>query len=175
MSVMPPGPEFEQPDHIPQPPHTAGQRLPGVRSRIDPNQIPSPVHQQELDQAAFDEEPFATCGRGQPPLSTTDFVAIDQGNCNPRFLRLTTYSLPATDEMAAAAQLPLGLVVQPFAELKEEEGEVPVVDFGEGGPPRCNRCRGYINPWCHFVDGGQKFNCNLCGAATEGPSLRLRR
>lgn len=158
----------EQQPAIAQPPHSAGQRLQGVRNRIDPNQIPSPVAVQEADQQAFDQEPFYTCGRGQIPLSSTDFVAVDQGNCNPRFIRLTTYSLPATDDMATSSQLPIGLVVQPFADVKEEEGEVPVVDFGEAGPPRCKRCRGYINAWCQFVNGGQSFTCNLCGAATEG-------
>lgn len=83
-------------------------------------------------------------------------------------MRMTTYSLPTTDDIAVASQLPLGLVVQPFASLKEEEGSVPVVDFGEAGPPRCQRCRGYINAWCVFTEGGQKFICSLCGGATEG-------
>jgi len=82
-------------------------------------------------------------------------------------MRMTTYSLPTTDDIATASQLPLGLVVQPFATLKEEEGSIPVVDFGEAGPPRCQRCRGYINAWCTFIDGGQKFVCSLCGGATE--------
>lgn len=110
------------------------------------------------------------------PLSNTEFIAIDQGNCNPRFLRMTTYNLPLSDDLAVASQLPLGLVVQPFAHLRPEEGSIPVVDFGETGPPRCERCRGYINPWCVFVEGGQKFLCNLCGAATEGePFLSFHR
>lgn len=81
---------------------------------------------------------------------------------------MTTYNLPHTDDLAVASQLPLGLVVQPFASLREGEASVPVVDFGEVGPPRCQRCRGYINAWCVFVEGGQKFICNLCGGSTDG-------
>ena len=81
---------------------------------------------------------------------------------------MTTYNLPATDDLAVASQLPLGMVVQPFAALRPEEEPIPVVDFGETGPPRCERCRGYVNPWCVFVEGGQKFICNLCGHASEG-------
>ncbi|GAA5940129.1 uncharacterized protein JCM15063_001715 [Sporobolomyces koalae] len=153
---------------IPQPPHTAGQKIPPKqRIRIDPDHIPSPVAVQEADQSLYRVEPYLTCSRTAAPLSNTDFVAIDQGNCNPRFLRMSTYNLPMSDDLAVASQLPLGLVVQPFAQLRPEEGSIPIVDFGETGPPRCERCRGYINPWCVFIEGGQKFLCNLCGGATE--------
>jgi protein transport protein SEC24 len=72
-----PNPNFAQ--GISQPPHQAGQRFPGPRSKIDPDQIPSPVEAQDADQEFFDREWFATCGRGGLPLSTTDFGAIDQG------------------------------------------------------------------------------------------------
>ncbi|GAA6041073.1 hypothetical protein JCM8097_004706 [Rhodosporidiobolus ruineniae] len=153
---------------IPQPPHQAGQKPPPrSRIRIDPDHIPSPVVVQESDQLLYRIEPYMTCSRTPAPLASTDFVAMDQGNCNPRFIRMTTYALPTTDDLALASQLPLGMVVQPFAQLRPEEGQIPVVDFGETGPPRCERCRGYVNPWCVFVEGGQKFVCNLCGAQTQ--------
>ncbi|PWY98802.1 hypothetical protein BCV70DRAFT_201594 [Testicularia cyperi] len=152
---------------IAQPPHQAGQRFAGPRSKIDPDQIPSPVEMQDADQDFFDKEWFATCGRGGMPLSTTSFAAVDQGNCSPKHLRLTTYSLPATDEIAATSQLPIAVLLQPFAQLRLDESPIPVATFGESGPPRCKRCRAYINPWCVFVEGGQKWSCNLCGTATE--------
>ncbi|SPO32353.1 related to Protein transport protein Sec24C [Ustilago trichophora] len=152
---------------IAQPPHQAGQRFAGPRSKIDPDQIPSPVEMQDADQEFFDKEWFATCGRGGMPLSTTSFAAVDQGNCSPKHLRLTTYSMPATDELATTSQLPLAVLLQPFAQLRPDEAPIPVATFGESGPPRCKRCRAYINAWCVFVEGGQKWTCNLCGTATE--------
>ncbi|KAL8280889.1 hypothetical protein RQP46_006568 [Phenoliferia psychrophenolica] len=161
-------PQMPREPQLPQPPHSQGSRLaPKSRVKIDPDHIPSPVTVQEVDQLLYRTEPFMTCARTAAPLATTDFVAIDQGNSSPRFVRMTTYNLPHTDDLAIASQLPLGLVIQPFAPLRAEEGTVPVVDFGDAGPPRCQRCRGYINAWCMFVDGGQKFICNLCGGATE--------
>lgn len=128
---------------------------------------------QEQDQQVYDAEAYLTCGRGTVPLSTTQFTAIDQGSSTPRFMRLTTYNLPATDDLANLSHLPMGLVLQPFAEPLTENGEDPVytVDFSQTAPPRCNRCRGYINPWCMFIEAGQKFVCNLCGSATEGEFL----
>lgn len=152
---------------IQQPPHQAGQRMRGPKANIDPDQVPAPIDPQEADQAFFDKEWFATCGRGGLPLSTTDYGAVDQGNCNPKHMRLTTYSMPFSEELAATAQLPLAVNIQPFAQLRPDEQPIPVVDCGAGGPPRCKRCRAYINPWAIFVEGGQKWVCNLCGTSTD--------
>lgn len=123
----------------------------------------------------YDNEPYLTCGRGTVPLSTTQYTAIDQGSSTPRFMRLTTYNLPATDDLASLSHLPMGLLLQPFATPLTEQGEEPVytVDFSQSAPPRCKRCRGYINPWCMFIEAGQKFVCNLCGTATEGEQRKI--
>ena len=69
--------------HPPQPPimaRPAGSSVP--RSKIDPNQIPSPVIVQEQDQELFDEKPYMTCSKSTIPLASTDFKAIDEGNFN---------------------------------------------------------------------------------------------
>lgn len=86
-------------------------------------------------------------------------------------MRATTYTFPQSDDLATASHIPLGIIIQPFAEPQPGEQPVPVADFSEHGPPRCQSCRGYINPWCRFQDGGQKFVCNLCGGATDGLPL----
>ncbi|KAH9443611.1 hypothetical protein Pst134EA_032558 [Puccinia striiformis f. sp. tritici] len=200
MSAVPPGPPIDQSSNqqsnsiqplFPQP-NNNQQRSNGPRNRIDPNQIPSPVIVHEQDAEIFSQEPFRTCqsiyagsnpqsyGPNQPPppppqipLSLTDYLAIDEGNCSPRFIRATTYCLPAMDDIAQAAELPLGLVIQPLAELGQGEGDmVPMVNFSEDptGPPRCSSCRGYINPWCTFIDGGHRFKCNLCGKPSDVPA-----
>jgi len=153
--------------NIPQPPHSAGQRLPGVRSKISQEQTPSPVKAQDADQEDFDKEWYFTLGRGGLPRSTTDFGAVDQGNCSPKYMRVTTYSMPASDEVASASQIPIAVIVQPFAQLRHDEQGIHVVDCGDQGPPRCKKCRAYINPWCIFIEQGQKWTCNLCGSPTE--------
>ncbi|MBW0489090.1 hypothetical protein O181_028805 [Austropuccinia psidii MF-1] len=194
MPVVPPGPPLDTNSNdvgmIPPLAQSAGQRPIGPKNRIDPNQIPSPVIVQEQDSEAFENEPFRTSQslqsnlHSQPfstgsilppqvPLSSTDFLAIDDGNCSPRFVRATTYCLPATEDLARLAKLPIGLIIQPFSELGEGEGEIiPLVDFSQDltGPPRCGSCRGYINPWCTFLDGGNRFKCNLCGKPSDVPS-----
>lgn len=80
ISIQPGAPGPQTPG-INQPPHSAGQRYPGPRSKIDPDQIPSPVEAMDNDQDFFDKEWFETCGRGGLPLSTTDYAVVDQGVC----------------------------------------------------------------------------------------------
>ncbi|KAJ3231258.1 COPII coat Sec23p-Sfb3p heterodimer component [Chytriomyces hyalinus] len=139
------------------------------RSKIDPNQIPSPLVVHELDQTNYEGHVYSTGSRTVPPLAATRFKVSDEGNCSPRFMRLTTYQIPATEELLNTSMLPMGAIVQPLADLAPDEMPVPVVDFGEGGPLRCRRCRAYINPWFNFTDGGRKMICNLCACDTEVP------
>ncbi|KAL7152742.1 hypothetical protein ABFS83_04G118700 [Erythranthe nasuta] len=63
----------------------------------------------------------------------------------------------------------LALLVQPLALPHPSEEPIHVVDFGESGPVRCSRCKGYVNPFVKFIDQGRRFICNLCGFTDETP------
>ncbi|ORX81264.1 hypothetical protein K493DRAFT_242055 [Basidiobolus meristosporus CBS 931.73] len=139
------------------------------RNRIDPDQIPSHIAVQEQNQKNFIDTPYMTYSRTGVPLASTNFKAIDEGCCNPRFMRMTMYNIPASPDLLKSSHMPLGMIVQPLAELRHDEAPIDVVDFGEAGPIRCNRCQGYINPFVTFIDGGRKFVCNLCQFANEVP------
>ncbi|KAJ3068826.1 COPII coat Sec23p-Sfb3p heterodimer component [Podochytrium sp. JEL0797] len=154
-----PRPQAPMPQQQPQQP----------RNKIDPNQIPSPLVVHDLDQANYDGLVYSTSSRTVPPLAATRYKAADEGNCNPRFMRFTTYQIPHTEEVLTTSMLPMGAVIQPLADLAPGEMPVPVVDFGEAGPLRCRRCRAYVNPWFNFTEGGRKMICNLCGCDTEVP------
>ncbi|OXM76086.1 protein transporter SEC24 [Cryptococcus neoformans Bt63] len=183
------------PNHIPQPPHSSGPTMSGMRVRIDPSQVPNPIEAQELDQNLYEDEDFLSCQtRGLIPLVGTDYRGVDQGNSLPRHLRATLPCIPSNGQLLDTTALPFGVLVQPFAPLRYDEAPVPCVSSwvsgqsafdppafkgetwgaeGEGdeqGLPRCDKCRGYINPWIRFVDGGRKWTCNLCGGLNEVPS-----
>ncbi|ORZ38983.1 hypothetical protein BCR44DRAFT_124149 [Catenaria anguillulae PL171] len=157
----------QQQPGFPQQPQQQQQQ----KSKIDPNNIPSPVDVQALDQAAYTSEPYRTCSKTMPPLPSTRFRVFDEGIASPRFVRMTTYNVPATEELLAQSMLPLGCIVQPLAELEPGEAEIEVVQPAtEGGPPRCRRCRAYINPMMMFTQGGRKFVCNFCTLENEVPA-----
>ncbi|EEQ30595.1 Sec23/Sec24 family protein [Microsporum canis CBS 113480] len=133
-----------------------------TQGRVDPEQIPSVPRSRDVPAQYYLEHTYPTMERHVPPPSTVPFVAHDQGNSSPKFARLTINNIPSTAESLASTSLPLGLILQPFAPLDDAEQPVPVLDFGDAGPPRCRRCRAYINPFMIFRSGGNKFICNMC-------------
>lgn len=137
---------------------------PGVsaQGRVDPEQIPSIPRSRDAAAEYYLSHTYPTMAQHLPPPGVVPFVAYDQGNSSPKYARLTLNHIPSTSEALSATGLPLGLVLQPLAPVQEGEQAIPVLDFGESGPPRCRRCRAYINPFMTFRSGGNKFVCNMC-------------
>lgn len=139
--------------------------------RLDPDSIPSPIQVIEDDRNNRGSEPFVTGVRGQvPPLVTTNFLVKDQGNASPRYIRCTSYNIPCTSDMAKQSQVPLAAVIKPLATLPPEETLPYLVDHGESGPVRCNRCKSYMCPFMQFIEGGRRFQCCFCSCVTEVPA-----
>uniref|UniRef100_A0A8C4SGL1 SEC24 homolog C, COPII coat complex component n=1 Tax=Erpetoichthys calabaricus TaxID=27687 RepID=A0A8C4SGL1_ERPCA len=158
------------PDAIPSPQTTELPAVQKTRHRIDPDAIPSPIQVIEDDKANRGNEPFTTSIRGQvPPLVTTRFQVKDQGNASPRYIRCTAYNIPCTSDMAKQSQIPLAAVIKPLAQLPPDEALPYIVDHGETGPIRCNRCKAYMCPFMQFIEGGRRFQCGFCSCVSEVP------
>nr|KAF6322831.1 SEC24-like protein C, COPII coat complex component [Pipistrellus kuhlii] len=163
-------PKRLDPDAIPSPQLHELPPQQKTRHRIDPDAIPSPIQVIEDDRNNRGSEPFVTGVRGQvPPLVTTNFLVKDQGNASPRYIRCTSYNIPCTSDMAKQAQVPLAAVIKPLARLPPEEASPYVVDHGESGPLRCNRCKAYMCPFMQFVEGGRRFQCCFCSCINDVP------
>lgn len=142
----------------------------GGAGRVSPDDMPSVPVSRDAPQQYYNANVYPTFARHVPPPATVSFVAFDQGNSSPKFTRLTLNCIPSTAEGLASTGLPLGLILQPLAPLAPGEQPIPVLDFGEQGPPRCRRCRAYINPFMMFRQGGNKFVCNLCTYPNDTPA-----
>ncbi|XP_072281043.1 protein transport protein Sec24C isoform X4 [Pyxicephalus adspersus] len=166
----PPAQKRLDPDSIPSPQLNELPPQQKSRHRIDPDAIPSPIQVIEDDKNNRSSEPFVTGLRGQvPPLVTTNFFVKDQGNASPRYIRCSSYNFPATSDMAKQSQVPLAAVIKPLAALPSDEAPPCVVDHGETGPIRCNRCKAYMCPYMQFIEGGRRFQCCFCSCVTEVP------
>ncbi|KAL8202448.1 UNVERIFIED_CONTAM: Protein transport protein Sec24C [Gekko kuhli] len=139
---------------------------------LDPSHpVLSQIQVIEDDRNNRGSEPFVTGVRGQvPPLVTTNFLVKDQGNASPRYIRCTSYNIPCTSDMAKQSQVPLAAVIKPLATLPSEEAPPYLVDHGDSGPIRCNRCKAYMCPFMQFIEGGRRFQCCFCSCVTEVPS-----
>lgn len=140
-----------------------------AQGRVDPDQIPSVPRSRDSIAQYYLNHVYPTFEHHVPPPASVSFVAFDQGNSSPKFARLTMNNIPSTSDALHSTGLPLGLLLQPLAPLQPGELEVPVLDFGDIGPPRCHRCRAYINPFMVFRSGGNKFVCNMCTYANDVP------
>lgn len=141
--------------------------VPASGSTASPEELPSVPTSRDMIQQFYLKNVYATFEKHVPPPATVSFVAFDQGNASPKYARLTFNNIPSTSDALGATGLSLGMLLQPLAPLQAGEPEIPVLDFGEAGPPRCRRCRAYMNPFMMFRNGGNKFVCNLCSYPNE--------
>ncbi|KAK6645175.1 hypothetical protein RUM43_001451 [Polyplax serrata] len=150
--------------NYPQPP--AQQKS---QRKLDPDMLPNPIQVMQ-DNEKSRSGIFYTDQKGlMPPLVTTNFVTHDRGNCSPRFVRSTTYSVPFSSDLLKQTSVPFALLISPLARIGEGEQPLPIVNMGELGPVRCIRCKAYMSPFMQFIDGGKRFHCVFCKATTEVP------
>lgn len=142
----------------------------GGQGKVSQDDLPSVPVARDAAQQFYLSNVYPTFEKHVPPPAAIAFVAHDQGNSSPKFARLTMNNIPASPEALLTTGLPLGLMLQPLAKAQAGEAEVPVLDFGDLGPPRCSRCRAYVNPFMMFRNGGNKFVCNLCAYPNDTPA-----
>ncbi|RCH82676.1 COPII subunit, partial [Rhizopus azygosporus] len=100
-----------------------------------------------------------------PNISVTDSPFV---NADPSYQCSTLNAIPATESLLKKSRLPLALVLTPYRSLKEGDDSVPVVR--DSVIARCRRCRTYINPFATFVEGGQRWKCNMCFLLNDVPA-----
>ncbi|CAK7897068.1 SED5-binding protein 3 [[Candida] anglica] len=167
---------------LPQPPFNQGQHASTTASSTASPSIPESRYASSLDyttpiqaeDGSMQLPSFLTFQNVVPPVAGTQFNCIDQGTASARFMRSSMYNVPESEELRSATKLPVSITVRPFAPVLPTEEPIPVVDMsqlgriegattssGDIGPPRCGRCRTYMNPAVQHQQNG-KFTCNIC-------------
>ena len=137
----------------------------GPSNRIDPGQMPRPLTVQPESVEFYTRS--GNTATVPLPIEGTNFVVRDNGNASPRFMRPTMAQIPATGELLATSAIPFAILVQPFAMQHPDEEPIHVVDYGEVGPLRCERCKAYVNPFFRFIEHGRRVVCNMCQHVNE--------
>jgi hypothetical protein len=63
-----------------------------------------------------------------PPHSTVYYTVNETQNSSCRYIRPTLTKIPLDQSSLTNSSLPFGLYVQPFAEISENEKEIPKVE-----------------------------------------------
>lgn len=82
------------------------------------------------------------------------------------YIVVTSMSPPSSKYLLDESKFIFGCILKPF--LPQEN--IPSVTFPGNEIVRCNSCKGYINPYCEFMDSGTKWCCNLCRAVNSVPA-----
>ena len=140
--------------------------------------IPIIPQERDLSQDAVDstnDGTFLTFQAATPPPADCVYNVVDQGVSSPDFFRVSMYNVPATSKLRERTQLPLALYLRPLALpiVPTANFEPTYLTQGDSDhtelPPRCNRCRAYVNPSVRFTSGGANFVCNLCNYTNITP------
>ena len=75
---------------------------------------------------------------------------------------LSSWDPPCTECLTILPKVPMGLIIQPMADISEGEYLLPKAECGTEGPVRCNAWGGYVNPGTIFLENGTKARCNFC-------------
>ncbi|ODV64343.1 Sfb3p ASCRUDRAFT_73987 [Ascoidea rubescens DSM 1968] len=172
---------IDQPQTLQVPQIQFNQGLRQVSSTIpDPGSLQDYIPDRSLSVPAFRSDSqldykyksYLTFQNACPPPSEVHFKVVDQGIASPKYMRSSMYNLPSSERLRSATSLPVGVYLRPFCPAENDGDEpIPEIDLTFiGGPPRCRRCRCYINPSMIFVNDGNRFICNLCQFPNDCPS-----
>ncbi|KZT34780.1 hypothetical protein SISSUDRAFT_1065043 [Sistotremastrum suecicum HHB10207 ss-3] len=176
-------PDYPAPAAYAQPPYVGQQ--PQAAPQI--GQLADQFGQMGINPAAgYSQKPFALyttnlltaapdpreLSRPPPEIRLPPNACISNSpfaNCDPSYQRSTLNAIPANNSILSKSKLPFALVITPYRSIQEGDDAVPLVT--DTVIARCRRCRSYINPYCQFIDGGNRWKCVLCNYSNETPQL----
>ena len=138
------------------------QKIPSYR--IAPKIIPRPSEFEDIYLNENQENIYYTSIDSHTPHSSSQYIVKETENSSCRFIRSSLIKIPTSQYILNNSNLLLGIYCQPFAEIQENENEIPKINL-KNGILRCKRCNAYINS--QFIITMSKIRkqviiCNLC-------------
>lgn len=88
-----------------------------------------------------------------------EYEKLKNFNSNESVMRMNVRTIPSNVEVLKESGITLGLTISPLANTNT----IPIIKYKDDEEiPRCNSCKAYINPFLNWIDGGDKWICNLC-------------
>ncbi|KAI7869365.1 Sec23/Sec24 trunk domain-containing protein [Spinellus fusiger] len=106
-----------------------------------------------------------------PPIRLPANASITDSpfaNADPSYMCSTVNAMPSSEALLKKSRIPLALVLAPYRTVHDGDNEVPVMT--DAVISRCRRCRTYINPFVTFIEGGQRWKCNMCFLLNDVPA-----
>ncbi|XP_063493582.1 protein transport protein Sec24C isoform X6 [Symphalangus syndactylus] len=141
------GPSVSQPNHVSSPPPQAlppGTQMTGPLGPLPPMHSPQQPGYQPQQNGSFGP------ARGPQPNYGSPYPAAP-----------TFGSQPGPPQPLPPKRLDPDAIPSPASPY--------VVDHGESGPLRCNRCKAYMCPFMQFIEGGRRFQCCFCSCINDVP------
>ena len=93
---------------------------------IDKNSVEKPKKMLNMPEVQRGEMyQYKTSSLEVPPSPGVPFMAVDEGQASPKLVRSTMYRIPANYSLHQSTKIPMGLVVQPIADVGEGEYDLP--------------------------------------------------
>ena len=90
-----------------------------------------------------------------------EYEKLKNFNSSESIMRLNVKTIPSNIEVFKESGITLGLTISPLA----NSSNIPIIKYKEDEEiPRCTSCKAYINPFFNWIEGGDKWICNLCKA-----------
>ena len=120
---------------------------------------PQPLHSNFLNNDDISEEEFSK-------MKLEYDTKIRPFNSSSEYISTTSSIFPKDTKTLSQLSIPMSISLCP---MKNPSEEIPFINYKENNIPRCpNRnCRAYMNPFVKFIQGGEKWLCNLCGQIND--------
>ena len=152
----------EQNPPINLPPKNNNLNLPTSKNQIQQKQnqsYSSPPPMQNFSKKTSSNNNFNDYSKTSKEIDIEYDTNKKPYNCSSDFISTTSSIFPKNLQTLSQLEIPMSISLSP---LNNSNIDIPYINYGENTFPRCTSCKAYMNPFIKFIEGGDKWICNMC-------------